>query len=353
MITSLPQSSARSASEGEAQPLLHARDLRTWFPVTGGILKRVTGQVKAVDGVSLEVYPGEVVSVVGESGCGKSTLGYSLLGLVKPTGGELHLLGKSIDIEKNAAWSPYRKDFQIVFQDPYTSLNPRHTVFEILAEPMRVHGLYPERELRDQVAALLQQVGLEPDYMRRFPHAFSGGQRQRIGIARAIGLRPKLLICDEVVSALDVSVQAQIIQLLLDLKAKLGLSLLFISHDLSLVKSLSDRLLVMYLGRIVEQGRADTVFTQPRHPYTQALLDSIPTLERGKKPRQLHGEIPSPVNRPAGCAFASRCSRAEADCRLSDPPLLTLADAQTAQTDATAMARQAACFHPLKPALTN
>jgi len=325
--------------------LIQAKRLKTWFPVTGGVLRRVTGHVKAVDGVDLEVGEGEVVSIVGESGCGKSTLGYSLLGLARPTAGELKLLGREIDMRKPASWNAFRKDFQIVFQDPNNSLNPRHTVFEILAEPMRIHRLYPEKEMHDRVADLLTRVGLEPDYMRRFPHAFSGGQRQRIGIARAIGLHPKLLVCDEVVSALDVSVQAQIIELLLQLKAELDLSLLFISHDLSLVKTLSDRILVMYLGRIVEAGPAREVFHSPRHPYTRALIDSIPTLERGRKPQTLHGEIPSPVNRPSGCAFAQRCPRVEADCRLIDPPLGVPPDAVPEAGGEPAV--QAACLHPL------
>ncbi len=318
-------------------PLLEARGLKTWFPVTGGLFKRTIGHVRAVDGVTLEVKSGEVVSVVGESGCGKSTLGYSLLGLVRPTDGTLKLKGQALDIRSPKSWSPFRRDFQIVFQDPNNSLNPRHTIFEILAEPMRVHALYPERELKERVAELLTTVGLQPDYMQRFPHAFSGGQRQRIGIARAIGLKPKLLICDEVVSALDVSVQAQIIELLLQLKADLGLSLLFISHDLSLVKTLSDRVLVMYLGRIVESGIAAEIFKHPRHPYTQALLDSIPTLERGRKPKPLQGDIPSPVNRPKGCAFAARCGKAQKDCLQSDPQLLELAQGG-----------RAACLHPLE-----
>jgi oligopeptide transport system ATP-binding protein len=317
-------------------PLISAHNIKTWFPVTGGLLKRTVGHVRAVDGVSLDVHPGEVVSVVGESGCGKSTLGYSLLGLVPPTSGTLRLKGESIDIRKAKSWAPFRRDFQIVFQDPNNSLNPRHTVFEIIAEPMRVHALYPERELKDRVADVLAMVGLQPDYMGRFPHAFSGGQRQRIGIARAIGLKPKLLVCDEVVSALDVSVQAQIIELLLDLKAELDLSLLFISHDLSLVKTLSDRLLVMYLGRVVESGMAQEIFTQPRHPYTQALLDSIPTLERGKRPKPLQGDIPSPMNRPQGCAFASRCSKVQNDCLITDPLLAAPIDG-----------RATACLHPI------
>jgi oligopeptide/dipeptide ABC transporter ATP-binding protein len=318
-----------------ATRLLEVKGLKTYFPVTGGVFRKTTGHVKAVNDVSLEVAPGEVVSVVGESGCGKSTLGYSILGLTPPTEGEIALSGRQLDISRPSAWDPFRKDFQIIFQDPYTSLNPRHTVFEILSEPLRVHGLHPVRRLPEAVAALLEKVGLSSDYMHRFPHAFSGGQRQRIGIARAIGLNPKLLICDEVVAALDVSVQAQIIQLLMDLKDDLGLSLLFISHDLSLVKAISDRVLVMYLGKIVESAKAEDLFSHPRHPYTAALLESIPTLDRNRRPKLLGGEIPSPVNLPPGCSFAGRCPRVQERCRRDTPALMPAAESM------------AACFYPV------
>lgn len=317
-----------------AVPILAVKGLKTFFPVTGGVFRSTIGHVKALNGVSFSMAPGEVVSVVGESGCGKSTLGYSILGLTLPTEGSLSLQGKSIDIGRPSAWNAFRKDFQIVFQDPYTSLNPRHTVFEILSESMRVHKICPSKDLPDAVAALLEKVGLSADYMLRFPHAFSGGQRQRIGIARAIALKPKLLICDEVVAALDVSVQAQIIQLLMDLKTELGLSLLFISHDLSLVKSISDRVLVMYLGKIVEAAPAEALFRNPRHPYTAALLESIPTLDRRKRPKLLGGEIPSPVNLPPGCAFASRCVKVQDRCRLQSPSLVQVGESE------------AACFYP-------
>jgi oligopeptide/dipeptide ABC transporter ATP-binding protein len=329
-----PAGLGNAAVTDSGTPLLAVRNLKTWFPVAGGVLKKTVGYVKAVNDVSLSMHAGEVLAVVGESGCGKSTLGYSILGLVAPTGGELELNGKRIDIRRPAAWNPFRKDFQIIFQDPYTSLNPRHTLFEILAEPMRVHAIAPERELRDRVAALLSKVGLAPDYMHRFPHAFSGGQRQRIGIARALALNPKLIVCDEVVAALDVSVQAQIINLLMDLKSELGLSLLFISHDLSLVKAISDRVLVMYLGKIAEAAATADLFAAPRHPYTAALLESIPTLDRGRRPKLLGGEIPSPVNLPPGCPFAGRCPKVQDRCRRETPALFE------------AGASRAACFYP-------
>jgi oligopeptide/dipeptide ABC transporter ATP-binding protein len=332
-VTAAPKGPSGSAPT--AGSLLEVNGLKTWFPVVGGVFRSTTGHVKAVNGVGFSMDQGEVLSVVGESGCGKSTLGFSILGLTPPTEGTIKLAGDALDIRSPGSWNRYRKDFQIIFQDPYTSLNPRHTVYEMIAEPMRVHGLCASRDLPDAVAGLLKKVGLSPDYMHRFPHAFSGGQRQRIGIARAIGLRPKLIVCDEVVAALDVSVQAQIIQLLMDLKAELGLSLLFISHDLSLVKAISDRVLVMYLGKIVEEAKARDLFSQPRHPYTAALLESIPTLDRGRRPKLLGGEIPSPVNLPPGCAFAGRCPRVRDRCRKETPELL--------QADAS----RAACFYPI------
>lgn len=264
----------------QSQPLLSARDLRTWFPITGGLLKRTVDHVRAVDGVSLDVYPGEIVALVGESGCGKSTLGFSLLGLTPPTSGTLALRGETVDIRNPASWKPYRRDFQIVFQDPHTSLNPRLTVFELLSEPLRVHRIVPPTQLRTEAASLLCQVGLPEDALDRFPHAFSGGQRQRLCIARALGVRPKLIVCDEVVSALDVSVQAQIVNLLLDLKKTHGLALLFITHDLSLVRAIADRVLVMNAGKLVEEGTAAGLFAHPRQEYTKALLAAVPRMEK-------------------------------------------------------------------------
>jgi len=300
-------------------PLLEIRNLKTFFPITEGVFRRVTGYVRAVNDVSLIIREGEIVSIVGESGCGKSTLGYSLLGLVKPTAGEVFLEGKSLDIGRLSSWKPYRRDFQIVFQDPQASLNPRHTVYECLAEPLLVHGICTRREARDRVADLMKMVGLSPDIMHRYPHVFSGGQRQRINIARAAGLRPRLLVCDEVTAALDVSVQAQILELLMRLKSEMNLSLLFISHDLSVVKAVSDRVHVMYLGRFAESAPCADIFKKPRHPYTRALLDSIPHLQPGRKPVILGGELPSPANPPPGCVFHTRCKHVQEKCRTSPP----------------------------------
>lgn len=265
-------------------PLLSARDLRTWFPVTGGLWKRTVDHVRAVDGVSLDVHEGEIVALVGESGCGKSTLGYSLLGLTPPTSGSVTLSGTALDIANPDSWKPFRRDFQIVFQDPYTSLNPRLTVYELLAEPLRVHGIVPVAELRAAATTLLKQVGLPEDALDRFPHAFSGGQRQRLCIARALGVRPKLIVCDEVVSALDVSVQAQIVNLLLDLKRAHGLALLFITHDLSLVRAIADRVMVMNAGKIVEEGETAGLFANPQEAYTKTLLAAVPRMEKRVAP---------------------------------------------------------------------
>ena len=273
----------RHPSSVTGEPLLSARNLSTFYPVTGGFWKKTLSQVRAVDGVSLDIRAGEIVALVGESGCGKSTLGFSLLGLTLPTSGEIDLLGNPIDIRDAAAWKDYRRDFQIVFQDPYTALNPRLTVFELLAEPMRIHGLVPASGLRAAVVELLRQVGLPEDSLTRFPHAFSGGQRQRLCIARALGVRPKLLVCDEVVSALDVSVQAQIVNLLLDLRREHCLALLFITHDLSLVRSIADRVLVMNAGKVVEEGPTAELFANPRDPYTRTLIAAVPTLRKKER----------------------------------------------------------------------
>ncbi len=301
--------------------LVKIKHLKTWFPTYGGVLRHITGYVKAVDDVSLHVNTGEILSIVGESGCGKSTLGYSVLGLIKPTDGQVLLKGQQIQIKKQNAWKPFRKEFQIIFQDPQTSLNPRHTVFEILAEPMVVHKICKRKQVKEKAAELLEIVGLSPDYLDLYPHAFSGGQRQRLGIARAISLKPKLIVCDEVVASLDVSVQAQILHLLMELKETLGLSLIFISHDLSVVKAISDRIAVMYLGKIVETASSDALFNTPKHPYTKALLEAVPITDTSgkKRPKVLAGEISSPVNLPKGCYFAGRCPRVQEQCYKNYP----------------------------------
>lgn len=296
--------------------ILETKNLKTYFPVKGGIFHNVRDYVKAVNDVTLTANGGEIVSVVGESGCGKTTLGLSLLGLAPVTSGEIYLDGNRINIKNSNSWDPLRKDFQIIFQDPFTSLNPRHTIYRILSEPLLIHNICSRKNIKDGVAALLEQVGLSPDYMERFPHAFSGGQRQRIAIARSIGVQPKLIVCDEVVSALDVSVQAQIIQLLMELRKRMGVTLLFITHDLSLVKIISDRVYVMYLGRVVEQAESGVLFSSPSHPYTQALISAIPQVDpsmRGKR-TILKGEVPSILNPPSGCHFHPRCPIAEGRC---------------------------------------
>jgi peptide/nickel transport system ATP-binding protein/oligopeptide transport system ATP-binding protein len=302
--------------------MLETKNLSTFFPVKTGVFHKVTAYIKAVNDVTVRVEERQVVSIVGESGCGKSTLGLSVLGLVPVTSGEIYLTNNFIDVKVPGAWNPYRKDFQIIFQDPFTSLNPRHTIFRILSEPLLVHNIHTKKTVRAAVAGLLEQVGLSPDYMQRFPHAFSGGQRQRVAIARAIGILPRLIVCDEVVSALDVSVQAQIIELLLGLKKKMGLALMFIAHDLSLVKAISDRVYVMYLGKILESEPTSDLFKHPQHPYTEALLNSIPTTDRNKRPKILKGEVPSPVNLPIGCIFRSRCPYAQKRCAEKHPDLL-------------------------------
>jgi oligopeptide/dipeptide ABC transporter ATP-binding protein len=317
--------------------ILEAKNLRTWFPIHGGIWGRAVGHVQAVDGVDLALDEKEIVSVVGESGCGKSTLGQSLVGLLPVMSGEVLLQGTAVDRSKRGAWRPFRKDFQIIFQDPFTSLNPRHTVYRILSEPLRLHKISARNKEREYCAELLTSVGLQAEYLDRFPHEFSGGQRQRIAIARSVGLRPRVMVCDEVVSALDVSVQAQIIQLLLELKRKMGLSLLFITHDLSLVKAISDRVYVMYLGKIVEAAPAHSLFSRPRHPYTEALLKSIPTLDRSVRPAILGGEIPSPVNVPPGCVFRGRCQYAKELCGTKHPEMTVSDDGK----------RKVACYFPL------
>lgn len=308
-------------------PLLDAQDLRVHFPVRRGPLGHGRQYVHAVDGVSLRIRRGETLGLVGESGCGKTTLGRALLRLIEPTGGEVAFGGQSLRALDRRALRQLRRRMQIVFQDPYGSLNPRMKVGSIVGEGLVVHKLARGAELRERVADLLRHVGLPADAASRYPHEFSGGQRQRIGIARALATRPDFVVCDEPVSGLDVSVQAQIINLLEDLRAEFGLSLLFISHDIRVVEHISHAVAVMYLGKIVEQAETRELYQRPLHPYTQALLTSLPSLDpKARYDRApLEGDLPSPVNPPPGCAFQTRCPLAEDRCRRESPPLAEVA----------------------------
>jgi len=309
---------------GEA--FLEVRDLKTHFPVNKGLLfSRRVGAVKAVDGVSLSLRQGEILGLVGESGCGKSTLGRTILQLIHPTAGTVRLEGRELTDLRGATLRRARAAFQMVFQDPFASLNPRMTVFDALAEAMQTHRRIPREELPGRIGALLEKVGLPPQALRRYPHEFSGGQRQRIAIARALAVEPKLLVADEPVSALDVSIQAQIINLLARLSREMGLTLLFISHDLSVVKHIADRIAVMYLGRIVELGSATSVIEKPLHPYTKALISAVPIPDPRREAQRarilLPGDPPSPLNPPPGCPFHPRCLYAEPRCSEIVPKL--------------------------------
>ncbi|MEA4944808.1 MAG: dipeptide ABC transporter ATP-binding protein [Propionicimonas sp.] len=314
--------------------ILKADDLVKYYPVKAGVIRRTVGQVRAVDGVSFELYKGETLGVVGESGCGKSTLGRLLMMLEEPTSGKVTFDGVDMYSQKGAALRKLRRDIQIVFQDPYTSLNPRKTVGDIIGEPFDIHPeVAPKGSRKRRVQELLDLVGLNPEHVNRYPHQFSGGQRQRIGVARGIALNPKVLICDEPVSALDVSVQAQVVNLLERLQAELGLAYIFIAHDLSVVRHISDRVAVMYLGRIVEIGDDAQIYERPTHPYTQALLSAVPVpdpvAEATRQQIVLTGDVPSPANPPAGCRFHTRCWRAQELCRTATPELVARPDGTT------------------------
>ena len=307
----------------ETRPLLEVTDLVKHYAVRGGVLRRRVGTVHAVDGVSFSLNAGETLGLVGESGCGKSTVARTVLRLVEPSSGTIKLNGQDITRLSKSELRPYRRSMQIVFQDPFASLNPRMTAGDIVGEPLSVHGLASGATKQERVAELFRQVGLRPDQMKNYPHQFSGGQRQRICIARALSLGPSLIVCDEPVSALDVSIQAQVINLLIDLQRQHGFSYLFIAHDLAVVAHISHRVAVMYLGRIVEISDKTELFANPRHPYTQALLASVPVADpkvKGLTPL-IEGDVPSPINPPSGCAFHTRCRYVMDKCKVERPVL--------------------------------
>ena len=308
-----------------AELLLEVKNLQKYFPVRRGVFRRTVGHVKAVDDVSFYIRGGETLGLVGESGCGKTTCGRTILRLIEPTAGQVlfHRDGDAVDVARlrGRQLKELRREMQIIFQDPYSSLNPRMTVGDIVGEPLVVHHVGRGREIRERVAELLEAVGLNPQYMKRYPHEFSGGQRQRIGIARALALEPKLIIADEPVSALDVSIQAQVLNILEDLQKQFGLTYLFIAHDLSVVKHISDRVAVMYLGKIVEMASNEDLFADPKHPYTEALMSAVPVPDPDFEMERiiLQGDVPSPVNPPSGCYFHPRCSYAKEVCSQAAP----------------------------------
>jgi peptide/nickel transport system ATP-binding protein len=306
-----------------AETLLDIRDLRKYFPIRGGIFSRVVANVKAVQDISFTVGKGEVVGLVGESGSGKTTAGRSILRLIEPTAGQIFFEGTDIASVPKSQMREYRKKMQIIFQDPFASLNPRMSVGDIVGEAMQIHNLARGKDREDRVASLLERVGLSPAHMRRYPHEFSGGQRQRIGIARALAVDPLFIVADEPVSALDVSIQAQVVNLLQDLKDDLGLTMLFIAHDLGVVEYISDKVIVMYLGKIMEVAPSKELYANPIHPYTEALLSAVPIPDPTVKRDRiiLQGDIPSPINPPSGCVFRTRCPIAIEDCKHVDPPL--------------------------------
>jgi oligopeptide/dipeptide ABC transporter ATP-binding protein len=324
----------------EPAPLLEVRNLKTYFPIKSGVFRRQVGAVRAVDDVSFEVYPGETLGLVGESGCGKTTLGRTIVRLLDPTEGEIVFDGKPIGKLRKRALRPFRRELQMVFQDPYSSLNPRKRVRNIVGAPLKIHKVGNRSERRRRVRELLEAVGLSPEHANRFPHQFSGGQRQRIGIARALALRPKLIVADEPVSALDVSIQAQIVNLLEELQDEFSLTYVVIAHDLGLVRHVSDRIAVMYLGRIVELSPAEELYTRPIMPYTEALLSAVPVpnpdVAEKRERIPLRGDVGNPANPPSGCPFHPRCRYATEICSRVEPPLVSYGDGHLA-----------ACHHPL------
>jgi peptide/nickel transport system ATP-binding protein len=354
-VSVTPQTMPSPAPRRGGAPLVRLTDVTKHFPITRGILfQRRVGDVHAVDGVDLEVYPGETVGLVGESGCGKSTLARVIMRLFEPTSGEIEFDGRDITRLQGRDLRALRRDMQMIFQDPYASLNARKTVGSIIGDPFRLHGTVPKDRIKGEVQQLMELVGLNPEHYNRYPHEFSGGQRQRIGVARSLALRPKLIVCDEPVSALDVSIQAQILNLLQDLQEEFKLTYIFIAHDLSVVRHVSNRVAVMYLGKIVETSEGDALYTRPRHPYSGALLSAVPVadprLAAAKKRIILEGDVPSPIDPPAGCRFHPRCYRTRQvaasqglretvhpTCSTDEPLLTELGEGQTA-----------ACHFPLE-----
>jgi peptide/nickel transport system ATP-binding protein len=340
----IPQQAAapehRAKSTENREVLLRVQGLQKHFPIRKGVLQRQVGAVKAVDGIDFEVRKGETLGVVGESGCGKSTMGRVITRLQDPTGGSIEFEGQDITRLSASKMRPLRRDIQMIFQDPYGSLNPRHTIGSIVSAPFRLQGVEPQGGVKKEVQRLLELVGLSPEHYNRYPHEFSGGQRQRIGIARALALKPKLVVADEPVSALDVSIQAQVVNLMDDLQSELGLTYVIIAHDLSVVRHVSDRIAVMYLGKIVELADRSSLYEAPMHPYTKALMSAVPVPDpkrRGAKSERilLKGDVPSPIAPPSGCRFHTRCWKATQVCKTTEPPLIELKPGQ-----------QVACHHP-------
>jgi peptide/nickel transport system ATP-binding protein len=331
---------AQGSAPDEREVLLKVEGLTKHFPIRKGVLQRQVAAVKAVDGIDFEVRKGETLGVVGESGCGKSTMGRVITRLQDPTGGTIHFQGQDITRLNTAGMRPLRRNIQMIFQDPYGSLNPRHTIGSIVSAPFRLQGVEPEGGVKKEVQRLLELVGLSPEHYNRYPHEFSGGQRQRIGIARALALKPNLVVADEPVSALDVSIQAQVVNLMDDLQEELGLTYVIIAHDLSVVRHVSDRIAVMYLGKIVELADRTSLYEAPMHPYTKALMSAVPIPDPRRRSAKserilLKGDVPSPISPPSGCRFHTRCWKATEICRTTEPPLAELRPGQ-----------QVACHHP-------
>ncbi|MGW0625578.1 ABC transporter ATP-binding protein [Streptomyces sp. NPDC002758] len=343
--------SPRETSEGAAgEPLLEVSGLTKHFPVKGGFpIRRTVGAVQAVDGVDLTVAVGESFGLVGESGCGKSTTGRLITRLLEPTAGRISYRGKDISRASRKELAPIRSEIQMIFQDPYSSLNPRQTVGKIISNPMEINGIEPAGGRETRVRELLEIVGLNPEHYNRFPHEFSGGQRQRIGVARALALEPKLIVADEPVSALDVSIQAQVVNLLQKVQKELGIAFLFIAHDLAVVRHFSQRVAVMYLGKIIEVGDRDSIYTRPRHPYTHALLSAVPEVNltdddsAGRERIRLAGDVPSPISPPSGCRFRTRCWKAQDKCATEEPPLVRISGNRTGHLTA--------CHFPEEPTI--